>query len=121
MSTQLDHYLKLWNLSDPQPLAQTVTSHIYTVTYEGIRVVLKLISEVGEEERVGAIALRHWNGHGAVRLIQSDDGAHLMEYAYGESLDGWVKRGDDAASTEVIASVIEQLHSVQTAPPNGLY
>jgi streptomycin 6-kinase len=121
MSTQLDHHLKLWNLSDPQPLAQTVTSNVYTVLHQGERVVLKILSDVGEEERVGAIALRHWNGHGAVRLIHSDDGAHLMEYADGESLDGWVKRGDDAASTEVIATVIEQLHSVQSVPPDGLY
>lgn len=121
MTTQLEHYLKLWNLSDPQPLAQTVTSDLYTVMYEGERVVLKLLSEVGEEERVGAIALRHWGGCGAVRLIHSDDNAHLMEYADGENLDGWVKRGDDAASTEVIVGVIEQLHSVQTKPPEGLY
>jgi streptomycin 6-kinase len=121
MSTPLEHYLNLWNLSDPQPLAQTVTSHVYTVTHEGERVVLKLLSDVGDEERVGAIALRHWNGHGAVQLIHSDDSAHLMEYADGESLDGWVKRGEDAASIEVIAGVLNQLHSVQTPPPEGLY
>lgn len=121
MSPPLEHYLKLWNLSDPQPLAQTVTSHVYTLLHEGARVVLKLLSDVGEEEAVGAIALRHWNGQGAVRLLNSDDGAHLMEYADGEDLTGLLRQGKDAVATEIIASVLNQLHSVQTTPPEGLY
>lgn len=121
MTKTLEHYLKLWNLADPEPLATTVTSHVYTVTHDGERVVLKIIEDWADEELVGAVALQHWQGHGAVRLIRNDDGAHLMEYAPGETLDGWVKRGDDAESTEVIAGVIEQLHSIQTAPPAGLH
>ena len=44
MENSLDHYLKIWNLSDPQPLAETVTSQLYTVTAESERVVLKLLT-----------------------------------------------------------------------------
>ena len=38
----LNHYLQAWNLSDPQPLTETPTSHLYIVTRAGERVVLKL-------------------------------------------------------------------------------
>jgi hypothetical protein len=34
MTAKLDHYLTAWQLSDPQPLARTPTSHRYTVTRE---------------------------------------------------------------------------------------
>ena len=35
MSEQLPHYLEIWNLSDPHLLAETFTSHVYTVTSGG--------------------------------------------------------------------------------------
>lgn len=120
MNPLLADYLTRWHLTDPELLAQTVTSSVYTVTHNGARVVLKLLSAVGHEEHIGAIALRHWQGHGAVRLLNSDDGAHLLEYASGESLVGWVQRGDELAATDVIAGVLDQLHSVQMPPPDGL-
>ena len=41
---KLDYYLTAWNLSNPQFLTQTMTSHIYTVTYEAEIVILKLLS-----------------------------------------------------------------------------
>ena len=41
---KLNYYLAAWNLSNPQLLAQTATSHIYTVTHDTETVVLKLLS-----------------------------------------------------------------------------
>ncbi|MEO8393057.1 MAG: aminoglycoside phosphotransferase family protein [Chloroflexota bacterium] len=121
MENKLDHYLKTWNLSDPQPLAATATSHVYTVAYEGETAVLKLLTPVGDEEKVGAIALDYWGGHGAVRLLRCDDQAHLLEYASGENLVPLVKRGEDTQATEIIADVLTELHASTSAPPEGLY
>lgn len=121
VSDKLVYYLKAWTLAAPQPLAQTVTSHVYTVTHEGTRAVLKLLTEVGEEERAGAVALRHYNGHGAVRLLRADENAHLLEYADGENLVGMVKRGDDAQATAIIGDVLNQLHAAPKTFPDGLY
>ena len=119
---KLYYYLVSWNLSNPQFLAQTMTSHIYTVTYEAETVILKLLSPSEVDEQRGAVALRYFDGHGAVRLIRYDQGAQLMEYAAGDELVTVVERGEDENATRIIAQVIQQLHSVpQNIPPDGLF
>ena len=118
----LKYYLNTWNLSNPQLLTQTVTSHIYAVTHDAETVILKLLSASETEEQRGAAALHYFGGHGAVRLLQHDDGAQLMEYAAGEELVTFVERGEDEKATQIIAQVIKQLHSMpQDAPHDGLF
>lgn len=113
MTDDVQHYMQKWSLTDPHPLAQTATSQVYTVVYAGERVVLKVLNAVGQrDEKHGAVALRHWNGTGAVRLLREDAGAHLLEYAPGEDLRAMVMRGDDERATTIIAEVLNQLHSV---------
>jgi streptomycin 6-kinase len=119
---KLHYYLASWNLSNPQFLTQTMTSHIYTVTYETETVILKLLSPSETDEQRGAVALRYFDGHGAVRLLRYDEGAHLMEYAAGDELVTLVERGEDEHATRIIAQVIQQLHSVpQNIPHDGLF
>lgn len=119
---KLYYYLAMWNLSVPQLLMQTMTSHIYTVTYETETVILKLLSPSETDEQRGAVALRYFDGHGAVRLLRYDEGAHLMEYAAGDELVKLVERGEDESATRIIAQVIQQLHSVpQNIPHDGLF
>lgn len=117
MPDKLNHYLKLWALTDPEPLATTNTSDVYTVTYQGQRAVLKLLTPAGIEERAGAFALQHWNGQGAVKLFQFDQDAHLLEYAGDKDLVGMVKSGRDHEATVIIAGVLNQLHSVPVEAP----
>ena len=122
MPDQLARYLKAWDLSDPQPLAQTATSHVYTVRLEGAQVVLKLLTPLGVKDEVrGAIALRHFNGQGAVSLLREDEQAHLLEYADGPDLIPMVENGQDEAATAIIADVLIALHAPSTGPfPDGL-
>ena len=120
-ATTLNHYLAAWALSDPRLLARTRTSHVYTVTHGAETLVLKLLSSAETEEWRGALALRYFDGHGAVRLLRHADGAHLMEYAAGDELVTLVERGEDEHATRIIARVIGQLHGIpQDAPPHGL-
>ena len=119
---KLDYYLASWDLTNPQLLTQTMTRHIYTVTHEAETVILKLLSPSETEEQRGAVALRCFDGHGAVRLLRYDQGAQLMEYAAGDELVTVVERGEDENATRIIAQVIQQLHSVpQSIPPDGLF
>jgi streptomycin 6-kinase len=119
---QLNSYLATWSLSNPQLLAQTATSHIYTVTHGTETVILKVLSASETEEQTGALALRYFDGRGAVRLLWYDEGAHLLEYAAGDELVTLVERGEDENATRVIAQVIKQLHSIpQDAPRDGLF
>ena len=119
---KLNYYLDAWSLSNPQLLTQTMTSRIYTVTHDTETVILKLLSASETEEQRGAASLRYFDGHGAVRLLHYDEGAHLMEYAAGDELVTLVERGEDENATRIIAQVIKQLHSVpQDAPRDGLF
>lgn len=108
---RLAQYLAAWQLGDPQLLAQTRTSRVYTVTCDASTAVLKLLATHEREEQRGALALRHFDGRGAVRLLRADDGAQLLEYAAGDELVALVARGDDAHATRIIAQVLAQLHS----------
>ncbi len=118
---KLAHYLAAWRLSNPQLLAQTMTSQVYTVTSDDTPAVLKLLAAAEREEQRGALALRHFDGRGAVRLLRADAGAHLLEYAAGDELFTLVARGEDEQATRIIALVLGQLHgAAQDAPPAGL-
>lgn len=114
----LNHYLAVWDLSNPQLLTQTFTSSIYTVAHRNETVVLKLLSPSETKEQAGALALRYFDGHGAVRLLRYDDGAQLLEYAAGDELVTLVKRGEDENATRIIAHVIRQLHSASHELPH---
>ena len=117
----LNSYLAAWDLSNPQLLTQTATSHIYTVTHDRATVVLKLLSPTETDEQRGALALRAFDGYGAVRLLRSDARAQLLEYAAGDELATLVARGEDENATRIIAQVIRQLHSApQDRLPDGL-
>ena len=118
---KLNYYLSAWDLTNPKLLTQTMTSHLYAVTYNTETAILKLLSPSETDEQRGAVALRHFDGHGAVRLFHYDEGAHLMEYAAGNELVTLVERGEDENATRIIAQVIKQLHSVpQNIPQDGL-
>jgi len=118
----LSHYVREWDLSDPQPLAQTATSTVYTVTYQGDRVVLKLLTPIGvDDEQSGAVALDYWNGSGAVKLLRHGPNAHLLEYAEGDNLTSMVERGDDEQAAEIIAETLSRLHASTAPHPDGLW
>ena len=118
---RLTYYLAAWDLVRPRLLAQTMTSTLYTVTLGAETAVLKLLAATETEEQRGALALRHFDGRGAVHLLRHDDGAQLLEYAAGPELVTLVEQGEDARATQIIAQVIEQLHSVpQPVLPAGL-
>ena len=118
MNEPLDDYLRLWNLSDPKPLAHSPRGAVYTVCRNNEKVVLKLLTPIGAEDEADAVvALRYFDGHGAVRLLAHDDRAHLLEYAGDEELAQMVARGDDLAAAAIIAGVLNKLHRPQPAVP----
>lgn len=118
---RLDHYLAAWELSDPRLLAESTTSCVYTVVHGAETCVLKLLAPAETEEQRGALSLRYFDGHGAVRLLRHDQRAQLLEYAAGDPLVTLVERGEDERATRIIAGVLAQLHGVpRDAPYDGL-
>lgn len=115
----LDHYLHRWNLHHPEHIAQTPTSHVYRANQNGDKVVLKLFTPVGvEDEFEGVYALQYFAGEGAVRVLDHDDRALLMEYAGDEELAQMVTsdQGDEAAA-QIIAELLNKLHRDQPGKP----
>jgi streptomycin 6-kinase len=120
MEDNLPHHMVLWALSDPQLIARTGTSHVYAVTAPEGKAILKLLTPSGvKDEAGGAAALQWFGGQGAVRLLQCNEKAYLLEYADGEPLSALVKRGEDDKAAEVIGRLLNQLHK-PGAPPAGL-
>ena len=118
MDVTLERYLATWDLSLPELIATTATSHVYRVRHAGERLALKLLTDIGkDDEQHGAAALTYFGGRGAVALIRHDDGAHLLEYVDGNDLIPMVERGDDLQATRIIAQTLTQLHSKHAAPP----
>ncbi len=109
---ELEHYQRIWNLSCPQPIAVTGTSHLYVVMWRDEPAVLKLLTPIGErDEKNSVVALRCYGGAGSVRLLLNDERAQLLEYADGEDLKALVERGDDEQATAIIVDVLNALHS----------
>jgi streptomycin 6-kinase len=117
MVKMLLHYVQIWHLSDPQHLASTATSHVYTVKYHGTTVILKLLTTLGQEDEQGAAAALTWfAGRGAIRLWRHDAHALLLEYVAGDALTTLVAAGYDDTATHIIADVLDELHHPVVTP-----
>lgn len=115
-------YLEKWSLTNAELIAKTQTSHLYKVKRVGDVVVLKIFTELGSvDEAGGAVALKIFDGKGAVKLLESDDKAQLLEYISGPDLTKLVKEDSDEEATEHISNILNTLHSSSPAiKPQGL-
>lgn len=96
-----------WNVTLDE-VRETATSVLGFGVREGKAVVLKLM-KVDDELHSGAV-LRAFGGDGAVRVLESEIGAVLLERLDpGEELVTLVKRGADDEATTILAQVIAKL------------
>lgn len=117
----LKQYCAEWNLSQPVTIASTFTSDVYRVICNGQDAVLKVFTDKGKQfESSGSIVLRYFDGCGAIRLLNADEGAHLLEYADGKQLKELVAGGEDRRATEIVCDVVDKLHTLHDPVPSGL-
>lgn len=118
----LNQYIKKWNLSDASLIAKTQTSNVYRAHQNGVHVVLKILTPVGEKfEEVSAEVLKCYDGNGAVRILESDAKALLLEYIEGQKLSVKVENGQDIEASEAICTVLEKLHSYSGPIPKTMH
>jgi streptomycin 6-kinase len=112
---QLTAWAALWHLDpDGEPFA-THSSVLMPAMRDGLPVMLKLTPEP-DEIRGGGL-LEWWNGRGAVRVLERDAGALLMERPVGgRSLVEMSTSGHDEEAIEIICSVAAELHRPLSAP-----
>lgn len=121
MNERLRALCESWDLHDPSLMASTFTSDVFKVRFQRSFAVLKILNEKGMAfETNSAIALRCFEGNGAVQLFRSDEGAQLLEFADGSQLKSLIAENVDSRATEIISDVVSRLHRYSGPIPTGL-
>jgi len=104
-----EELLEEWGLRpDGWPMHGYCSLVVPALTADGDRVVLKLTYDGDDESEHEALALRHWDGRGAVRMLRADPArrALLLERLHPTDLgDAW-----DLEACEVVAGLWGLLH-----------
>jgi streptomycin 6-kinase len=107
-----------WHIRGGAQIADTRSSCLYRVEREDdVGAIVKILKPEGKGERPGMDFLEWRDGRGAVRLIDRVDDACLIEDAGTVILRDHWRRFGDVAATEIILSVLAQLHQTSPAPP----
>ena len=111
--------LKLaWSVETARLIADTPSSHVYRVTRQGFPgAVAKILKPQGMEELPGIAFLEWRNGLGAVRLIDRQGHACLLEDAGSLTLDDHRPIIGDRACAAIFCEVISTLHLSSDHPP----
>ncbi len=97
-----------WNVT-LEETRETPSSLLGFGVRSGARVVLKLTKRSGDESHSGKV-LKAFAGDGAVRVLESETDAVLLERVEpGVSLVELVTRGDDDEATRILAGIISKL------------
>jgi streptomycin 6-kinase len=114
----VQHYCALWSLVPFGEPFETASSHIVYVQSPHGPAALKLFKPPREEAR-SALALIHYGGEGAVRVIAHDGQAMLTRRAIpGAPLSGLVRDGRDEEATGILCHVAAALHAHSAAGGN---
>jgi len=106
---RLASLLEEWELTpDGWPMHGYCSIVVPVRTSAGETAVLKVAFDVDEESELEHLALRHWGGRGAVRLLRADPHrrAMLLERLHHEDLTGLT----DLEACEVVAALYPRLH-----------
>lgn len=111
-----DRLISEWRVA-VERVAETEGSILAFGRRGGLPVVLKVIKSPGDEWRSGAI-LKSFEGRGAVRVYEHQEGALLLEQARpGRSLESLTRDGGDEAATAILAALIRSMSG--EVPPAG--
>jgi streptomycin 6-kinase len=111
LPAQLAQLAERWSLTLGPPFPHIIINYVAPATRAGgTRCVLK-VSRYVEETSNEIAALRLWDGHGAVRLLEADpeSGALLLEYVAPGTMLLEVAGTDDDAATVIAAGILRQL------------
>lgn len=112
-------WLRRWNLTPDGPEIVTPFARLQPVRRGREAAILKVLG-ANSDERPAARALRHFAGHGAVRVLEDSDGAILLERALpGTPLTELVAQRRDDEATAIVADAIAELQRGE--PPAGFH
>ena len=117
-TTLFDPYLVRWSLVADGDEIVTRAARLLPVRQADEAAMLRIATH--PEAKGGDVLLTWWDGEGAVRVLEADGDALLLERAEGDrSLVEFARSGRDDEATLIICDVIAELHSPRAKPlPN---
>lgn len=102
--------LAAWALAPDGALITTRSSWVSPVRRAGKPAMLK-VARI-PDEHAGYRLMRWWDGEGAAKVLEADDGALLLERAVsGRDLAQMSRRGDDDEACRLLCAVAARLHA----------
>lgn len=112
MNQNIQDYVTKWDLFLEKEI-KTFSATVCLGKQAGLPVVLKLPRLSSDEMRQEEV-LRHFNGNGTIRVINSDGAVVLLERLVpGRHLIELTKAGRDNEATRIFCKITRQLHSVK--------
>ncbi|MER7515165.1 aminoglycoside phosphotransferase family protein [Streptomyces sp. NPDC126499] len=110
-----EEFLDRWGLRVTGPSLHGVVSLVLPVTRDGVPAALKL-QLLDEESEGEPVALRTWDGAGAVRLLEHDPGTGTMLLERADETRHLSTLGDSREAVRILAGLLGRLVAVP-APP----
>jgi streptomycin 6-kinase len=109
-------WMRRWHLTPDGPAFETpFHSHLMPVRRAGDPAMLKIA--LNQEEREGAHLMAWYAGEGAVRILEHDGEALLMERTTGSrSLSQMARSGQDDRASTIICEAVSRLHAPRDRP-----
>lgn len=111
---RLGRLVEQWALVPAGEPILTHASCLLPATRDGQPVMLKTSAQPDEVR--GFALLDWWQGHGAVRVLERESDALLMERATGGSLVQMSQAGNDTEAIAIICDLLGRLHSGRNGP-----
>jgi streptomycin 6-kinase len=109
--------LERWDLRIDGPATNgSIGLIVPVVRDDGLRAVLKLVPSSARYEMDAAVALRAWDGNGAVRLLDKDQGTGSMLLERLDATFPLANVADDAEAFQILSELLARLTAVP-APP----
>lgn len=117
---RFEPWMQRWGLTPDGVPFDSLSGALLPVRREDAPAMLKLAH--AEEERRGAALLAWYGGDGAVRVLEREAEALLMERAVGTlTLGEMARNGQDDTATRILCEVAEKLHEPrEDDPPESL-
>jgi streptomycin 6-kinase len=113
----VEELLGRWGLRvDGSPTSGSVSLIVPVIRDGGVRAVLKLGPQIEERFRGEPVALRVWNGDGAVRLLEHDQGTGAMLLERLDATSSLATIPDDMEAFQLVSELLARLSAVP-APP----
>lgn len=112
-----EQYQNQWQLGEIRLLTKTLTSNLYLTDSPNGKSVLKIFTEIGQEDEKGSLVFyRCFNAYPCVKVFQADKNAVLMEALTTPNLYSFSARNQEQRASEVFVQLIREIQDAKVDP-----